>query len=193
MSTTRKTLLHRVRDSSDRAAWEEFFELYAPLLESYARAHGLTRSDAEEVRDQCLEVVARRMPSFEYERERGSFKIWLARIARGKVIDLLRRRERRGDAELETDEPTALADPEPGPDELWERHWRREHLRHCLREAKRVEPEDSFRVFELLLLEELSVPEVCAQTGWNANQVYKAKARVLKRVREMLERLGAEE
>ena len=38
MPTTRATLLERVRDSRDAAAWEEFFALYAPLLEGYARA-----------------------------------------------------------------------------------------------------------------------------------------------------------
>ena len=47
MTTTRKTLLQRVRDHSDREAWEQFFELYAPILEGYARAHGLSRSDAD--------------------------------------------------------------------------------------------------------------------------------------------------
>ena len=90
MNTTRQTLLHRVRDPSDREAWEQFFELYSPLLEGYARAHGLGKDDAEEVRDQCLEVLAKKLPTFEYERARGSFSSWLHRIAHGKVIDLER-------------------------------------------------------------------------------------------------------
>ena len=179
-----------MRDHSDREAWEQFFELYAPILEGYARAHGLSRSDAEEVRDRCLEVVARRMPAFEYERERGRFKAWLLKIARGKVVDFLRRPS--GHAG-ETGVLVSVPDSTPGPDEHWERHWRAEHLRHCLREVRRSEAAHTYRVFELLLVEELSVPEVCARTGLNANQVYKAKARVLRRVREALERLGAGE
>ena len=190
MTTTRKTLLQRVRDHSDREAWEQFFELYAPILEGYARAHGLSRSDAEEVRDRCLEVVARRMPAFEYARERGRFKAWLLKIARGKVVDFLRRP---GERAGEPGALVALEGTDPGPDAHWERHWRAEHLRHCLREVRRSEAEHTYRVFELLLVEELSVPEVCEKTGLNANQVYKAKARVLRRVREALERLGAGE
>jgi RNA polymerase sigma-70 factor (ECF subfamily) len=189
VSTTRKTLLQRVRDPANREAWTEFFDLYAPLLEAYALAQGLSRADAEEVRDRSLEVVARRLPSFEYERSRGRFQGWLHAIARGKVVDLRReQRLRRGD----DSGLASLADPEGGPDDAWDRAWRREHLLHGLRQVRASEPPAAFRVFELLLLEELSVPEVCARTGLNANQVYKAKARVLARVREHLARLGVD-
>ena len=189
MTTTRATLLHRVRDPGDREAWEEFFELYAPLLEGYARAHGLARADAEEVRDQCLEVLARKLPAFEYRRGKGSFQAWLHGIARGKVVDLLRAQKVRKRESLAL---TRLTSPEPGPDEHWQREWRAEHLRYALRCVRRTETEERYRVFELLLLEELSVPEVSARTGLTAQQIYKIKASVLKRVRATLERLGTE-
>jgi len=189
LSGTRQTLLQRVRDPGDREAWNEFFELYAPLLEGYARAHGLGRSDAEEVRDQCLEVLAKRLPDFEYERRRGSFQAWLHGIARGKIIDLLRARKVRARESVVLER---LSAPDPGPDELWEREWRAEHLRHALRVVQRDEPPERYRVFELLLLEELSVAEVGAATGLRAAQIYKLKAALLKRVRAVLERLGTQ-
>ena len=184
---TSKTLLHRVRDAGDSAAWEDFFRLYAPLLERYARSHGLGPVDAEDVRDQCLAVVASKMPDFEYERAKGGFKGWLFRIARGKVVDHLRRARAR---QAETRELGALVDRQPTPDPAWEEGWRAEHLRYCLALARRKVSEKSFRAFELLLEDDLSVPEVCERTGMNANQVYKAKARVLARVREAYERIG---
>ena len=71
MPTTRATLLQRVRDSRDAEAWEEFFALYAPLLQGYARALGLSAPDAEDVRDQCLLVVVQRIGTFHYDRARG--------------------------------------------------------------------------------------------------------------------------
>lgn len=186
-TTTSRTLLQRVRDPGDAEAWRRFFELYAPLLEGFARAHGLGAADAEEVRDQCLAVVSRRMHGFDYQRARGGFKRWLYTIARGKVVDHLRRVRA---ARPEASALLALADPGPGPDELWERTWRHEHLRFCLEEARRSVPPRSFEVFELLTVEGLEVAEVCARTGLNANQVYKAKGLVLRRVREVLARLG---
>ena len=187
MPSTRQTLLHRVRDPGDREAWAEFFELYAPLLEGYARAHGLARDDAEEVRDQCLEVLSRKLRDFEYERARGSFSAWLHRIAHAKVIDLVRARKVRA---RESVELSALAAAGVDPDERWERQWRAEHLRYALARVQQDEPEERFRVFEMLLVDELSVPEVCARAGLRTTQVYKIKASVLKKVRAVLERLG---
>ncbi|NOT30043.1 MAG: sigma-70 family RNA polymerase sigma factor [Planctomycetes bacterium] len=187
MSGTRQTLLHRVRDPGDREAWEEFFELYAPLLEGYARAHGLARADAEEVRDQCLEVLARKLPSFEYQPMRGSFQAWLQALARGKVIDLVRAKRVRAHESVEL---SRLADAGSAPDLLWEREWRAEHLRHALERVRRAEDPERFHVFELLLVQELSVAEVSARTGLTAAQIYKIKAALLKRVREVLVRLG---
>ncbi len=66
MQTTRKTLLARVKDPADAVAWRQFHELYAPLLYRYARRKGLTRSDAEEVRDQCMAVVVEKIGGFEW-------------------------------------------------------------------------------------------------------------------------------
>lgn len=189
MRNTRRTLLERVRDPRDAEAWRDFFHLYAPLLESYAMAHGLSAGDAEDLRDQCLAVLVRRMPSFEYERSKGGFKRWLQKIAHDKIVDHLRRpRARRA----ETSELELASDRNPTPDEVWEAGWQREHLRYCLDLARAKEPERSFRAFELLALDELTVTEVCERMGMNENQVYKAKSRVLKRVRETLERLGGD-
>ena len=83
-----------------------------------------------------------------------------------------------------------MADRGAALEEAWERAWRQEHLRYALSQAPERMSERTYQVFELLLLDELSVPEVCARMGMNANQVYKAKARALAAVREILGRLG---
>lgn len=187
MSDTRRTLLQRVRDAGDREAWEEFFGLYAPLLEGYARAQGLSRVDAEEVRDQCLEVLARKLPDFEYRRERGSFQAWLHGIVRGKVVDLVRARRVRAheSVALET-----LGDVQGDLDREWERQWRAEHLRYALERVRASEDPERFKIFELLLIDELPVAEVGARTGLSAAQIYKLKSALLARVRAVLARLG---
>lgn len=189
MTTTSRKLLLRVRDKDDAEAWQRFHDLYAPLVLSYARAHGLAAPDAEELRDHCMAIVARKMPTFEYDAARGGFKGWLYKVAKGAIVDQLRRPSPR---RAETEELGALQDVQPTPDELWEHHWREEHLRFCLAEVRATESDRNFRVFELLLFEDASVPDVCERLGLNANQVYKAKSRVLARVREVMQRLGDE-
>lgn len=186
MSTTRATLLERVRDSRDAAAWEEFFALYAPLLESYARAFGLSAPDAEDIRDQCLAVVVQRIGTFHYDRSKGSFKGWLHRIARDKVVDAMRRprTERPETAAL-----LALPDLGADQDEVWEREWRAEHLRFALAEVRRARDVHGRELIDLLLDESLSASEVGARAGLNANQVYKARARFVEEVGDVMRRL----
>jgi RNA polymerase sigma-70 factor (ECF subfamily) len=187
MATTRATLLERVRDPRDAAAWEEFFALYAPLLEGYARALGLCVADAEEIRDQCLAVVVERLETFHYDRSKGSFKGWLHRIARDKVVDALRRPRA---VQHETAVLAAVPDPGEGPDEAWEREWRAEHLRFALAEARRERDAGGRELVDLLLDETLTADEIAARAGLNANQVYKARSRLVEDVRAVLRRLG---
>ena len=183
MPTTRASLLLQIKDRSNAEAWSEFHALYAPLLYRYARGRGLARENAEEVRDQCLEVVSRKIKDFDYDKEKGGFKNWLYRIASGKVIDHLRkRREKRAD----TQALDGLVDPTPTPDEQWEQTWKNEHLKYCVEQVRQHVSEMNYRAFHMLLFEDCTVDEVRARLGMNANQVYKAKSRVLLRVRKIL-------
>ena len=93
MDATRHSLLLRIRDLRDDHAWQEFHSIYAPFLYRYARKRGLGHDDAEEVRAACLEVIARQIAGFEYQREKGGFRNWLRRIVTNKVIDALRKRK----------------------------------------------------------------------------------------------------
>ena len=183
MATTRASLVLSLKNRSNAAAWSEFHKLYAPLLYRYARRRGLSRDDAEEVRDQCLEVVTRKMPTFDYDKKKGGFKNWLRRVADNKVVDFRRkRRERKAD----TEEIRALPDAGPSPAEIWEQSWRNEHLKYCVEKARGQVSERNYRVFKMLAIDNCTVEEVCTGLGLNPNQVYKAKARVLKHVARMM-------
>jgi RNA polymerase sigma factor (sigma-70 family) len=192
MTTTRDTLLGRIRDAGDSAAWEEFFALYAPLLEGYARTLGLGPADAEEVRDECLAVVAQRMREFRYDRAKGSFKGWLHRIARGKVLDALRRSgvRRAHEERPATEAWLGIQDDHDGPDRIWEERWRAEHLRFALAEVRRSKEGRERDLIDLLLDENLDAAEVGSRLGLNANQVYKLRSRLIREVRSVLARLG---
>ena len=183
MITTRASLLLRIKDRSDAEAWKDFQELYAPLLFRYARARGLSREDAEDVRDECMAVVARKIADFEYDKAKGGFKNWLYRIASGKVIDLLRRRHEK---QADSGQMAALPDPEPMPDEAWDTNWRKAHLMYCVEQVRARVSEKNHEAFRLLSYEECSVEDVCSRLDMTPEQVYQAKSRVLRRVRQLL-------
>lgn len=189
MDATRASLLIRVKDPHDADAWREFHDLYAPLLYAYAKARGLGHEDAEDVRSTCYEALVRQLPSFEYDKARGGFKAWLRTLVQRRVIDLLRQRT---EAHADSQELAGVPDPTPAADELWEQSWRRRHLQVCVDRVRALVPEPTHAVFRLLVDEDRSVPEVCRSLGLNANQVYKAKARVLALIREQMALLDPE-
>ncbi|MBL8815210.1 MAG: sigma-70 family RNA polymerase sigma factor [Planctomyces sp.] len=187
---TRVSLLLRLRNAADHEAWTEFYEVYSPLIYHYARSRGLQHSDAEDTRAECLESVARQITGFDYDRSRGGFRAWLRTLAIRRIIDKLRKRQL---ISADSAELNSLPDVHEPVDELWDREWRHQHLKHSMENARRQVNEQTWQIFELLINNELSVQEVCEQLGVTANHVYKARGRVLELVRERMRYLQADE
>src|SRR5688500_13767280 len=93
--STRVSLLVRVRDPRDEAAWLEFVEVYGPLIYRYARRAGLQEADADDVTQEVLRTTVRTMPAFEYDPRRGRFRSWLKTLTMNQVRDHLARGKRR--------------------------------------------------------------------------------------------------
>lgn len=186
---TRPSLLLRIRDAQDAQAWEEFHDLYAPLLYKYARARGLSHADAEDARAQCYEAIVKQIPTFDYDRQKGGFKAWLRTMVARRVIDRLRRQREK---QLDTDALAAVADGE-AHDEDWEQQWREEHLRFCVASARGRVTEETWTIFRSLVYDGLSVADISEQFDVTSNQIYKARSRMLQMIREKLEYLRADE
>lgn len=181
---TRISLLLRIRNLQDTQAWAEFHDLYAPLLYRYARARGLGHEDAEDIRSTCYEAIVRQIARFEYDAQKGGFKAWLRTLVDRRVIDRLRKRREKL---AESQQLREVESNEPSAENLWEQHWRQQHLLYCMELSRQRVSEQTFEVFRLLIQEERPVDEVCQRLQMNRNQVYKAKARVLENIREIME------
>src|SRR6201982_2616634 len=83
--TTGASLLIRLRDPRDAAAWKEFVELYAPLVYGYARKQGLQDADAADLCQEVLGAVAGAVGRLEYDPQRGAFRNWLFTVVRNKL------------------------------------------------------------------------------------------------------------
>src|SRR5262245_30775776 len=93
---TRPSLLIRIRDVQDRAAWRQFVHIYAPVVYCYARKRGLQDADAADLSQDVLRAVVTAIGRLDYDPQRGSFASWLFTIARRKLHDALARRPARG-------------------------------------------------------------------------------------------------
>ena len=82
---TRPSLLVRIRDPRDEPAWQEFAEIYGPLIVRLGLAKGLQEADAADLAQEVFSSVARSAETGGYDPARGSFRGWLFGIARNKA------------------------------------------------------------------------------------------------------------
>ena len=192
--TTHPSLLVRLRDSHDAAAWELFVELYAPPVYGFARRHGLQDADAADLTQEVLRSVVAAVPGLAYDPTRGTFRGWLYTIARRRIHDFLagRRRLEQGSGDSAT---VQLLQEQPARDDE-EGRWERDYQQHMFNLAVE-QVRDSFeamtwRAFWLLAVEGKSGEEASRQTGLSVGAVYVAKSRVLARLKQRIGEIEAE-
>jgi RNA polymerase sigma-70 factor (ECF subfamily) len=190
MRTTRASLLVRIKDPHANEAWSEFHDLYAPLIYQYARRRGLNRDDADDIRSECYQAIVRQIGTFDYDKVKGGFKAWLRTMVDRRVIDLFRKKR---EQQADSGDLRHLEAIYPSPEEVWEIEWRNQHLKHCVEQLRSEVSRTTFEAFSIVVIEGRPVAEACDVLGMNANQVYKAKARMLRRVRDKMAELGCEE
>lgn len=191
--STRSTLLVRLRDRGDTVAWETFHSLYRPLICGYAVSRGLGAAEAEDVAQQCSQVVLERIAEYEHL---GSFKAWLRAIAEHKIVDQVRRARRvvQGDTAFWGEQRAAVGAPEPdSPEAMWDRQWERAHIMHCAERAKKSVNESTYEAFEACVVRGMEPAAVAALLNLTVSQVYVAKHRVLERIRALLRDLHGQD
>src|SRR6267143_4658473 len=89
---TRWSLITRLKSWDDRASWQEFFDTYWKLIYAAALKAGLSDAEAQDVVQETVITVAKNLPQFKTNPERGSFKGWLLHTTRWRIADQLRKR-----------------------------------------------------------------------------------------------------
>lgn len=186
MDTTHQSLLLRIRDPADTAAWRQFDEIYRPMLRRFALARGLDDSAADDVVQHAMLAVSTHIQSFEYDPARGRFKAWLRTIVGNHVRNLLaRRREKLADS-VDMKRPDDRAE---SPDELFDRLWLKEHLDHAMARLRDAAEPAVFAAFEAYVLNDEPVDDVCQRLGMTPNQLYSIKFRLTRKLGECMKSL----
>jgi RNA polymerase sigma-70 factor (ECF subfamily) len=185
---TRQSLLSRLRDWQDQEGWQEFFDTYWRLIYNVARKAGLNEVEAQDVVQETFIYLSRRMPKFQYDRARGSFKSWLRVVTRSRISAYCRT-EKADDAlrgepfpEERNDEPEPVEScPDPAADALdqvWQHEWEENLLSTAFRRLRSKVSSQQLLIFRMTLPGDLSLSQVASKLGVSVAQVYLARHRV---------------
>lgn len=192
-TVTNTVLLVGLKDPQNQEVWQSFFKRYQPMLVAYGRRVGLSDADAEDASQDALLAFAEFYRVGRYEREKGRLRTWLYGIASNKILQIRRRRQRRRSVE----NPDAVPDLEQVADEksmtdLWEEEWQRAVLAACMVEIREHFEPSTCEAFDLFVRQGLPGDEVARRVGISRDAVFKAKSRILSKMREIRERLEKE-
>jgi RNA polymerase sigma-70 factor (ECF subfamily) len=191
---TSYTLLTRVRDVSDQQAWQEFVECYAPKIFLWCRRFHLQESDASDITQEVLVKLVGAMQSFVYDPARGTFRGWLKTITTNAVHDLGRtwqRDGRPGGDERLVQLMQSLEDPEAvrALEEVIEGAHRQQILQEAETQVALRVQSHTWKAYQLTAVEERPAAQVARDLQMPISEVYVAKSRVLKMLRETITRL----
>lgn len=197
---TRRSLVDRLGNWDDRKHWQEFFDSYWKLIYAAARKSGLTDAEAQEVVQETVITVAKKVGKLRYDPAVGSFKGWLLHITRWRIADQFRKRppgqnqrksssDSRATATIERVADANAADL----DALWEKEWQQNLLAAGMERVKKKVDPKQFQIFDCYVRKDWPVQKVAAELGVSVGQVYLARHRVtalLKKEIKALEKRG---
>jgi RNA polymerase sigma-70 factor (ECF subfamily) len=186
---TRASLLVRLRDPQDDAAWRDFVDLYAPLVYGYARKQGLQEADAADLCQEVLGAVAGSVNRLDYDPARGAFRNWLFTIVRRKLSNW-RRKTRHNPPENSDNSAQKFLEqyPEPEASETaWDAEWEQRLFAWACAEVRRTVNPKTWQAFWMTAVDAQPGKQVAADLGLTVAAVYLARSRVSARLRELVQ------
>jgi RNA polymerase sigma-70 factor (ECF subfamily) len=184
---TTSTIIDRLRTGNDQGAWSGFVERFRRPVIAFAHGLGLSETQAEDAAQETLMAFATQLRAGAYQRERGRLSSWLFGIAYRQAMAARRKGAVERARVMEAADGAGGDVAEGAASMVWDREWERRVLEECLQQARsEVEPK-TFAAFELAVQTGISAEAAAEQLGLTAKQVYNAKHRILKRLRELRE------
>jgi RNA polymerase sigma-70 factor (ECF subfamily) len=185
---TSVSLLRRLQEETpDAEAWPEFVRRYGPHLHRWCRTWGLQEADTEDVTQNVLVKLARRLRDFRYDGAQ-SFRGYLKTLAHYACCDLLADRQRSagtGDSQVSQQLNSLEA-----RDDLGRRlaeEFDLELLERAKQEVRDLVKPQTWEAFRLTAEDGLSGAEASERLNMSVAAVFKARSRVQEMLRERIQ------
>ncbi len=186
---TRASLILRLKNAEDVAAWNDFVAIYTPVIFRVACRHGLQVADAENLIQEVLLSISRALPQWLQREDRGSFRAWLFKIARNEAVDMLTRRATRplGKDGLEGERLLAEVPDHRGDlSSRFDLEYEQTVFQWAAAQVRDSVSETTWQSFWLTHVEGLTVDRVAQQLNMRTGTVYVARGRVMNRIQELV-------
>ena len=202
---TRHSLLNRLKDLGDQESWQDFFDTYWQLIYNVATKAGLSNAEAQEVVQETVIAVARKIGEFKADPAHGSFGAWLMQLTRWRIADQWRKRKtgitpRLVAAGSHRDDTGSTGPMErvadPAGTELqtaWQEEWEKHLMITALERVKQQVSPRQFQIFNLHVQQNLSVQETARTLQASVASVYMAKHRITRLVKKEIRKLEESE
>lgn len=184
LGSTASTLIARLKVFEPQA-WQRLNQLYGPTIYGWCRRSGLAPEDAADVLQEVFRMLLRRVGDFRRDRPGDTFRGWLWTITQNKIRDHYRQAKVRAQAAGGSDAQRRWLELPDAPPTV-EGDDGTSLLNRSL-ELLRGEFEDrTWQAFWRTTVERQYAEHVASELNMTVNAVYKAKARVLARLRQEL-------
>jgi RNA polymerase sigma-70 factor (ECF subfamily) len=190
---TRLSLLAGIQSPENHVAWDEFVVVYRPVIYRMARRRGLQDADAQDLTQEVFIRIAKAIEHYE-PRTDIRFRHWLRRVARNAIVTALARPARL--AELSDQDLEHLPADTQGDAYTAEElaaEWRREQFLRAAAVVRSDVNAETWQAFELTVIQEQSCEAAATALGKSVGTIYAARSRIMKRLREQIERHLGEE
>lgn len=190
---TRESLLIRLGDAADEAAWREFLEIYRPVIYRLACRQGFQDADAEDLTQQALLAVAGAIGRWRQGEHTGSFRAWLFRIMRNLMTNFVSRSRWRSVggtsfAEMLQEHPV---DDEPSR-LLVEQEYQAELFRCAAGQVRGEFQTSHWDAFWRTTVGGESIADVAESLSLSVGTVYTARSRIMTRIKRKVRQFEAQ-
>jgi RNA polymerase sigma-70 factor (ECF subfamily) len=186
---TRASLILRLQDAEDMAAWDEFASIYGPVVFNVATSRGFQAADADNLVQEVFMAVACSVSQWLERDDRGSFRAWLLRITRNAAVDMITQKATRSLGRDDSEAQLHLANL-PAPSELssdLDSEYERMVFRWASERVRESVAEHTWQAFWLTSIEELSVEEAATKLNTRRGNIYFARSRVIARIKGLVQ------
>ncbi len=191
---TRESLLIRLSRGQCNQAWDEFADIYRPMILRLARQSGLQECDADDVTQKVMISIARTIGTWQKDDNKSGFRAWLTTVTRNAIKNAFTRVPR--DRLMNSTQLFCLIEDASDRSTELDRHIETEFMRAVFRTAadrvRQEFAETTWQAFWQTTVGQLSIKDAAEQQSTTCGAIYAARSRVMRRLQQTTHQILAE-